>query len=170
MAGEDDPMIPLLRVSRSKSALFLAGCAVTLASLSSVTSCKPVDLGGLEDQDTTTHIQADSVSLRITNKVTIDPDSLVFYLYSPTAEAANALNGRKIGGVGYGKTATFKLPVGTWKMAYENGAKVLHYMQSTQSDEWIKSILEKGGDYSLILQDDGNIIYWEVSFKTDPAF
>jgi len=45
----------------------------------------------------------------------------------------------------------------------------MHYMQSTQSDEWIKSIFEKGGNYSLILQDDGDIILWEVSFKTDPA-
>jgi hypothetical protein len=168
MAGEEAPMIPAIPVRRSKFALSLAGCALSVASLGAISSCKTVDLSGAE-QDTT-HVQAaDSVSLRITNKLGIDPDSLVFYLYPPTAEVTNSLNGRKVGGVAYGKTASFKLPVGTWKMAYENGAKVMHFMQSTQSDEWIKSILEKGGDYSLIIQDDGNIIYWEVSFKTDPA-
>lgn len=161
-------MKPVIRVRRSKLALSLACCALSLASLGGISSCKPVDLSDVNQQDTT-KVSADSVSLRITNKIDIDPDSLVFYLYSATAEAANSLNGKKIGGVGYGKTATFRLPVGTWKLAYENGAKVMHYMQSTQSDEWIKSIFEKDGDYSLILQDDGDIIYWDVSFKTDPA-
>ena len=167
MAGEA-PMRAVIRIRRSEFALCLAGCALGLASMSALSSCKTVDLSDV-NQDTTTHVAADSVSLRITNKIDIDPDSLVFYLYSATAEAANSLNGIKFGGVAYGKTATFKLPVGTWKLAYENGAKVMHYMQSTQSDEWIKSIFEKGGDYTLILQDDGDIIYWDVSFKTDPS-
>ena len=160
-------MVLANRVSRSRYILPLACSTLMMASLGGVSSCKPVDVSGA-DQDTT-RVVADSVSLRITNKVSLDPDSLVFFLYPATAEAANSLNGRKIGGVGYLKTATFKLPVGTWKLAYENGAKVMHYMQSTQSDDWIKAILEKGGDYSLILEDDGNIIYWNVSFKTDPA-
>jgi len=108
-------MNPAIRVCRPKLVLALASCALFLAFLGTLSSCKTVDLSGANTD--TTQVVADSVSLRITNKVDIDPDSLVFYLYPKTADVTNSLNGSKIGGVGYGKTATFKLPVGTWKMA-----------------------------------------------------
>ena len=159
-------MPPINRPCLRKRFLIFASSAFAFAVLSGLSACKTVDLGTTPNPDSTA---TGTATLRITNRIDVDPDSLTFFLFPGTStDFTTAANARLIGGVGIGATGVFTVPAGTWKLAYENGAKVLTAMRAVQTDEWVKAILEKNGDYSLILTSDNQNTVWDPSFTTDP--
>lgn len=145
-----------------------ASAVLAMLLCGGLSACKTVDLSDANVNPTPTD-STGTATLRITNKIDVDPDSLVFLLFpGNSTDFTTAANPRIIGGVGIGATGVFTVPAGTWKLAYENGAHVITAMRTVSSDEWVKSMLEKGGDYSLILTSDTQNIYWNPTFKTDP--
>lgn len=153
---------PLLAATAFTALCFVAGPAT-------LSGCKKVDISESTD---TTKTDTGTATLRISNRIAQDPDSLIFYRFAANAvDFVNASNGIKIGGVGVNKTAAFKLPAGTYKLAYANRAGTLTPMEDQNSvgQEWVKAIFAKDGDYSLILTTDGNRTVWVPTFKTDPA-
>jgi hypothetical protein len=158
-------MSPIVLFVRRALAL---SAAVAFAALGGLSACKTVDLSN-PAQDTTS-AAAGTATLRITNNVSVDPDSLLFYLFPGTSsDFANAANARLIGGVGVGGTGVFTVPAGTWKLAFANQAHVMTAMRAVETDEWVKAILGKNGDYSLILTSDNQEVRWDPTFPTDPA-
>lgn len=144
-----------------------AFAALAFAVVGGLSACKTVDVSGTGPNTDST--SAGTATLRITNNIDVDPDSLSFFLFPGTAtDFTTAANARLIGGVGTGATGIFTVPAGTWKLAYENGAHVLTAMRAVQTDEWVKSIFAKNGDYSLILTSDNQNTVWDASFTTDP--
>jgi hypothetical protein len=164
MAGE----VPMPPIKRPYAHYHVFAVAVfAFAVLSGLSACKTVDTSGIGPSPDST--SAGTATLRITNNLDVDPDSLRFFLFPGTAtDFTTAANARLIGGVGMGATGVFTVPSGTWKLAYENGAHVLTAMRAEQTDEWVKSILAKDGDYSLILTSDNQNTIWDASFTTDP--
>lgn len=156
-------MPPIKRPYARRHVLAIAAFAI----LSGLSACKTVDLSGTGP--TLDSTLTGTATLRITNNLDVDPDSLSFFLFPGTAtDFTTAADARLIGGVGIGATGVFTVPAGTWKLAYENGAHVLTAMRAEQTDEWVKSILAKNGDYSLILTSDNQNTIWDASFTTDP--
>ena len=158
-------------MTTTPSARFRAACLAAFASaaigLSGLCGCKTVDLGSAPSDSTDT--ARGTAVLRITNKIEQDPDSLVFFQFPGNAtDFSNAAGARRIGGVDTGATMAFTVPAGTWKLAYANRAGVVTPMRDLGSDDWLKALLAKGGDYSLILASDGQDIKWVPTFKTDP--
>ncbi|MBW8889367.1 MAG: hypothetical protein JF616_16550 [Fibrobacteres bacterium] len=150
-----------------RSAIAFAPLAI-FAVFGGLTACKPVDLSDVNTTPTPKDSAA-TATLRITNKIDVDADSLVFLLFpGASTDFTTAANSQVIGGVGIGATGTFKVPAGTWKLAYENGAQEITALRAGGADEWVKAIFEKDGDYSLILTSDTHTIYWDPTFKTDP--
>jgi hypothetical protein len=156
------------RLSAPRKPLFALACAFGLSFAAALTACKTVDLGDDTHTDTTSTDTA-TATLRITNGISLFPDSLDFFLFPPTADFSNAAGGRSVGGVGVGKTGVFKVPAGTWKLAFSDQARAMTAMRSLDTDEWVKSFLSKGGDYSLILSSDGQEVRWDPTFPTDPS-
>jgi len=147
----------------------LAAGALSLAALGGLSACKTVDVSGA-GTDTTSQATVDSAVLRITNHLDVDPGTLTFYRFPGTAtDFSNAANAEKIGSVTSDGSAVFKVPAGTWKLAYANRAGALTPMEDQASGEWLKAILEKDGDYSLIIASDGPDIRWDATFATDAA-
>lgn len=135
-----------------------------------LTACKTVDLGDDTVPDTAGQdSSAATATLRITNSIRLFSDSLDFRLYPASANASTASSGRLIGGVAVGKTGVFKVPAGTWKLAFSDQAHVFTEMRSLDTDDWVKSFLAKDGDYSLILSSDGQDIRWDPTFPTEPS-
>lgn len=154
------------RSSRFRAAL-LAACASAAIGLSGLSGCKTVDLG--PSPSDSANASAGTAVLRISNKLDQDPDSLVFYMFPGNAtDFSNAAGARKVGGVDTGATGVFTVPAGTWKLAYSNRAGVVTPMRDVGSDDWLKAILAKGGDYSLILSTEGQDTKWVPTFETDP--
>lgn len=161
-------MRPNTRPYASRFAFAALAGGLCLSLSGGLSACKTVDLSDDTVQDTASKDTGTAV-LRITNKLSLFPDSLDFYLYPGTAvDFTNAVGGRKIGGVGVGKTGTFKVPAGTWKLAFTDQANQATAMRSLSSDEWVKAGLAKDGDYSLILTSDGQDVRWDATFTTDP--
>jgi hypothetical protein len=161
-------MRPNIRLYASRILLASLACALVLSLAGGLTACKTVDLGDDAAQDSVAEDTATAI-LRITNNIRLFSDSLDFYLFSATTEFSTAAGGRLIGGVGIGKTGVFKVPAGTWKLAFVDQAKVMTAMRSLDTDDWVKSILAKDADYSLILSSDGQDIRWDPTFPTDPS-
>jgi hypothetical protein len=137
-----------------------------VSTLAGISGCKPLEADAVP-ADTTA--MSGTASLRITNNISDDPDSLVFFLFPGTAtNFINAANARKVGGVDENATSEYTVPAGTWKLAYENSAGVLTAMRDLSSDEWVKSVFKKDGAYSLILANEGKDIKWNPSFQTIP--
>lgn len=144
-----------------------AAMALSLSVLAGLSACKPVDLSNA-NADTTAQVAADSAVLRISNFIQLFPDSLDFFRFPGTAaDFSTATDQRLVGGVGVGRTGVFKVPAGTWKFAYRDQAGVLTAMRGLDSDAWLKGVLSKNGDYSLILSSEGQNIRWTASFPTD---
>lgn len=162
--------MPSINRSRAyRASLALAFAAAVFSVSGGVSACKTVDLSDA-DSTATPADSAGTATLRITNKIDVDPDSLTFFLFpGNSTDFTTAANARRIGGVGTGATGVFTVPSGTWKVAYENGAHVLTAMRAVQTDEWVKSILAKNGDYSLIVSSDNQNTVWDPTFTTDPS-
>ncbi|GEM_PF-2323197 len=163
--------VRLMRLPPLGVSLFLAMVFALsgLTALGGLTGCKAVDL--TPPPSDTTHQTHDSAVISITNQITLDKDSLVFYYYDKAAvEVTNSVYEGKLGGVGVNGTITVKVPVGTWKLAYANSTGVLFPMQDVNDPglQWLKGIFAKGGKYSLILKTDGNDNIWVPTFVTDP--
>lgn len=143
--------------------------ALSLMVWAGLSGCKTVDIEApLKDSTSTT----DSATIRISNRIELDPDSLTFFLFRADAvDFTNATNARRLGGVDTGSTGIFRVPVGSWKLAYKDKAQMLTPMRDENSGglEWLRSIFVKNGDYSLIISTDGNRNVWLPTFKTDPA-
>jgi hypothetical protein len=162
-------MRPNTRLSKSRFALAALAGGLCLSLAGGLTACKTVDLSDDTPQDTVSQDTGTAV-LRITNRISLFSDSLVFYLYPGTAfDFTNAVGGRKIGGVGVGKTRAFTVPAGVWKLAFTDQAGQSTAMRSLASDDWVKSEFAKDGDYSLILTSEGQDIRWDPTFPTDPS-
>lgn len=156
--------------SRFRALAFAACVGLCMAfSLTSMTACEPVEIGD-PGKDSTSDTTTGTSVLRITNNVTEDPDSLTFFLFQGNStDFTNANKARRVGGVAVGGTGRFTVPAGTWKLAYENSARVLTAMRDLDSEEWVKAIFDKGGDYSLILTSEIKNTKWVPSFTTDPV-
>jgi hypothetical protein len=140
--------------------LFLSACEMGGFSED---GAKPVD---------TTTTPAGYASLRISNKVSVDPSTLTFYLYSSTAvDYSNAVNAKKIGEVKSDSTKSFQVPVGKWKIASQNKAGVLEPMEDEASGggEWLQSVFAKDQVYTLILGSNAGRMVWTPSYTTIPA-
>jgi hypothetical protein len=127
----------------------------------------------ISDNNSTPIDTSDSglATLRISNRISQDPGPLTFYLYPKNSvDFVNATNGRLLGKVEAGLTETFKVPAGSWKIAYQDQAKALFQMVDAASggQEWLRSEFKKDGDYSLILNSDGNRTIWVPSYPTIP--
>jgi hypothetical protein len=152
----------------SLTLLSLAG-GLCLALAGGLTACKTVDLSDDTVRDTLPKDTATAV-LRITNNISLFSDSLDFLLFPGNAsDFTNSAGGRKIGGVGVGRTRAFTVPAGIWKLGFTNQAGELTAMRSLASDDWVKSEFSKDGDYSLILSSEGQDIRWDPTFPTDPS-
>lgn len=159
----------------NKSAFKVPGALGALAvlgafqALGGLSGCESVNVG-TEGADTT-NVIADSAVIRVTNDISQDPDSLTMLLFpGNTVDWANANYTKRLGGVAEGATAAFKVPAGTWKLAYEKGAGDLVPMEDVESGtgEWLKSIFVKDKTYALILTTDLNETVWVPTFETDP--
>lgn len=136
-------------------------------SLAGLTGCKPVEID--DPPADTTETVSGTAKLRITNTLSEDPDSLVFFLFPGNSiDFSNANKAQKVGGVGENGTGVFDVPAGNWKLAFENSAGSLTAMRDLDTGDWVKSILPKDGDFSLILTNEGSDIKWNPSFATDP--
>jgi hypothetical protein len=150
--------------------LGLSACAISLVFLAGLGGCKTVDLEGAGPGPDTTDTLQGTAKLRITHKIDLEPDDLEFFLFpGDTPDFSNAANAKDIGSVAPSGTGVFTVPAGTWKLAFTNSTGVLTPMRDVETDEWVKAILEKDGDYSLILKSDGQDIQWDPTFETDPA-
>ena len=159
-------------LSTHRSPLFRSVLAIApleiFAVCGGLSACKTVDLSDVNTNPTPTDSAA-TATLRITNKIDVDPDSLIFLMFpGASTDFATATNSQIIGGVGIGATGVFKVPAGSWKLAYKNSAQEITALRAGGADEWVTAIFEKGGDYSLILTSDTQTIYWNPTFKTDP--
>lgn len=157
-----------IRIRPLLAAATLAGLCLALGA-ASLSGCKQVDISEPTDS---TRTDTGTATLRISNNIAQDPDSLIFFRFAANAvDYTNASNALKIGGVGVNKTVVFTVPAGTWKLAYADRAGVLAPMKDENSggQEWLKSVLKKDGDYSLILSSDGNRTVWDPTFTTIPA-
>ena len=149
------------------AAVFAGLCLALVPGV--LSGCKTVDIS--EPMDTT-KTDTGTATLRISNNIAQDPDSLTFYRFVANAvDYTNAAKAVKIGGVAINKTGVFTVPSGTWKLAYADRAGTLSPMKDENSggQEWLKAIFTKNGDYSLIVSSDGNRTTWDPTFKTDPA-
>lgn len=159
------PAFPI-RFRRLAWAAFAA--AALAFSMTGMTACEPVEIDPV-GTDTTDTAATGTATLRITNNISEDPDSLVFYLFPGNAtEISTATKTRVVGGVAVNGTGVFKVPAGTWKLGYENRSRALEPMRDQDTQEWVKSIFAKGGDYSLILTNEAQFIKWNPTFPTDP--
>lgn len=142
--------------------------ALSFIGWAGLSGCKTVDIDApLKDSTSFT----DSATIRISNRIKLNPDSLTFFLFRADAvDFTNATSAKRLGGVDTGSTGVFRVPVSSWKLAYEDKAKVLTPMRDENSGglEWLRSIFEKNGDYSLIISTDGNRNVWQPTFKTEP--
>jgi hypothetical protein len=162
-------MSPNTRLYASRLVLSALAGGLCLSLAGGLTACKTVDLSDDTVRDTVSKDTGTAV-LRITNNISLFSDSLDFYLYPGTAfDFTNAVGGRKIGGVGVGRTRAFTVPAGIWKLAFTDQAGQITAMRSLSSDDWVKSMLSKDGDYSLILSSEGQDIRWDPTFPTDPS-
>jgi len=160
--------MPSINRSRAHRVSLALAFAAVFSVSGGLSACKTVDLSDVATTPPTD--STGTATLRITNKIDVDADSLTFYLYpGNSTDFTTAANARLIGGVGTGATGVFTVPSGSWKMAYENGAHVLTAMRAVQTDEWVKSIFEKKGDYSLIVTSDNQNTVWDPTFTTDPS-
>ena len=159
------PRLPILKVLAWGS--FAALCLAF--SLTGMSACTPVEIDAVAKDSVDTAKTGTSV-LRITNNITEDPDSLVFFLFAGNAtDFSNANKAYRIGGVGVNGTGRFNVPAGTWKLAYENSSKALTAMRDLDSEEWVKALFKKGEDYSLILTSEIKNTKWVPTFTTDPV-
>jgi len=145
--------------------------ALGLAALAwfGLSGCKPVEFTG-PDKDST--VAVDSATVTIFNNIEQDPQAIVFYLFHGNAfDIVNANKVKRLGEIEYGESRSVKVPVGTWKLAYETEAGVLLALESYDAEEvaWVKSVFEKNGNYALILSTDGNRTVWSATFATIPG-
>lgn len=145
-------------------ALGLAACAWL-----GLSGCKPVEINE-PGKDST--VAVDSATVTIFNNIEQDPQSIVFYLFHGNAfDIVNANKVKRLGGIAYGESESVKVPVGTWKLAYETEAGVLVALESYDAEEvvWVKSVFARNGSYALILSTDGNRTVWTATFPTIPG-
>lgn len=160
---------PVMQTRIRALALAVCGCLCLAFSLTSMTACEPVDIDD-PGKDSATDTTTGTSVLRITNSISEDPDSLTFFLFpGNSTDFSNANKARKVGGVAVNGTGRFTVPAGTWKLAYENSARALTAMRDLDSEEWVKCLFAKDGDYSLILTSEIKNTKWVPSFPTDPV-
>lgn len=162
---------------KSFYASFCLPSRVTLSALSGLAAlawvglsgCKPVEIS---DPDKDTVIVTDSASITIFNNIEQDPQAIVFYLFNGNAfDIVNANKVKRLGKIESGQSASVKVPVGTWKLAYETEAGVLLPLEAYDAEDvvWVKSVFEKDFNYALILTTDGNRTVWGATFATIPG-
>ena len=153
------------------SALGVLGAFGLVAGPAVLSGCKSVELSG--SADTTATTVTGTATLRVSNKITKNPDSLTFFLFPSSAvDFASTSKATKLGGARVNGTVALTVPAGTFKLAFEDGTGGFVPMRDLQSagQEWLKAIFVKDGDYSLIISSDGNgDPSWDPTFKTDPA-
>ncbi len=151
----------------------LPAFGLALSAWTGLTACKPVDISQAATDSTSTTVTAgDSATLRVTNNIDIDPGTITIALFpAASIDIVNANKTKDLGLVGFGKTQIFQVPAGNWKLAYADRAGALHPMINAigATQDWVKSIIVKNGDYALVLKTDGNEVVWVPTFKTDPA-
>ncbi|MDB5051492.1 MAG: hypothetical protein JWO30_4563 [Fibrobacteres bacterium] len=143
--------------------------ALALCVCAGLSGCKTVEIDAPPVD--TTHVTLDSATLRVTNKIDQDPDSITMILFpGNSVDISNANRVKTLGGVAHGATKVMKVPAGSWKLAYEDHAGVLVPMFDINdpAQDWLKSIFVKNGDYSLILTSDASFTKWDPTFATDP--
>lgn len=160
---------PIFRTS-GLTALPILSIALALCAWAGLAGCKTVEIDAPPKDSTLT--TADSATLRVTNKIEQDPDSITLLLFSgTTVDIANAAPIKTLNGVAYKATSVMRVPAGTWKLGYRNHAGVLFDMTDANAaaQEWLKAIFVKNADYSLIIASDGNRTTWDPTFITDPV-
>jgi hypothetical protein len=167
--GGTDPMTrPPYRFFPVPFSLGTTLAAFALIAWAGLSGCKTVDIDP-PDKDT---VSTDSATIRVTNQIKLDPDSLTFFLFRADAvDFSNAADAKRLGGVDTGATVPFKVPAGSWKLAYEDKSGDLVPMRDENSGglEWLRAIFVKNAEYSLIISTDGNRNAWHPTFKTEPA-
>ena len=142
-----------------------------LAGLGSLSGCKAVDIG-TTPTDTGT-ITYDSAQISVSNLIDQDAGTITFLLFPPnTVEITNAPNVTVLGTVTSGSTRRFRVPVGKWKLAFEDrgGNRVAMEDVNAATGEWVKSVFVKNGDYALILKTEVNETQWIPNYSTEPKF
>jgi hypothetical protein len=157
---------------RFRIAFLIAACIVpTLLAGAFLTSCEPVDISGPAPIDTT-DTAAGFATLRVSNRLDVDPTTVTILLFSGNAvDFSNAANAKKLGSVAPDSTVSFRAPAGAWKLAYTDPAGTLTPMEDVASggSEWLKSVFKKNGDYSIILNSDTRGTVWVPNYTTIPA-
>lgn len=158
----------LLSHFRPASGLFPATVGLAACAWLGLSACKPVEIA---DPGTDSTVAVDSATVTIFNHIEQDPQAIVFYLFNGNAfDIVNANKVKRLGEIEEGQAKAVKVPVGTWKLAYETEAGVLIALESYDAEEvvWVKAVFEKDRDYALILATDGNRTVWSPTFATIP--
>jgi hypothetical protein len=140
---------------------------IFLPCLAGLSGCKTVDI---ESSPIDTTAKGDSATLKVTNHIEQDPGTITLVLFPGNSiDIINANRTKDLGTVGEGASKTFKVPAGSWKLAYAKEAGDLHAMidESDGAQEWVKCIFAKNGSYTLELATDGNFTVWIPTFATE---
>jgi hypothetical protein len=156
--------------SRAIQTLALSLAVLGLATGLALVACKPPEINdstGPVDTTTTTG----TATLQLSNRIAQDPGTISFFLFPKNSvDFTNAAGAKLIGSVEAGATKAIQIPAGSWKLAYEDKARVLFPMRDESSGglEWLRSDFKKDGNYSVILSSDGNRTIWVPSYTTVP--
>jgi hypothetical protein len=158
-----------LRIAVPGRALGLLLSGLSLSLLTGLAGCKAADFSGAETD--TPDVAADSAVLRVTNSIEQDPGPVTMLLYPKTAmDLVGANVVKRLATVPFQGTVSMKVPAGTWKLAFESPAGVVETLSDEDEldQEWVQCIFQKDGDYSLIMETDGNRMVWHPTFETNP--
>ncbi len=131
-------------------------------------ACKAADVTG-SGPDTT--IAKDSVNVEIFNRIDVDPGPLTFKFFN---KASSSLDNPKlevlVGTVAYSqsKSKTFRIPVGSYRMGYVDGAnRLIGLMESQQAlfnaDAWPVETFVKNKSYILNVYTTESNYFWQLN-------